>query len=128
MISSKRISVPVLAFFGGIVTTLIVCGVAAYFVALFYVDGYHLRNAVQAQQRIYTLTYLKEGKLAKATEQLDMLLYGDLMLLERKTPTDRTDEAVEKAIVLARAYRDKYPRKSSIPEIDKTIDEILSEK
>lgn len=126
MIALKRISVLVLVFIGGVVSALIVCGVVGYFAVFFFVDGYNLGKAVDTLQKIYVLKNIKEGNLPKAVELLEVGLDGGLISLERKNPTKRTDEAVQKTITLAKEYRAKYPRKSSIPEIDKMVKEILS--
>lgn len=126
MIPGKRISVLGLVFLGGVVTTLVVCGVAAYFVAMFFIDGYLLGNAVETQQKIYILKDIKEGKLAGAVERLERGVDTGLIGLEKDSPTKRTGEAVLKTISLAKEYRTEYPRKSSNPEIDSTVKEIFS--
>lgn len=125
MIALKKISVLVLVFLGGVVSTLIVCGVAGYFAVFFFIDGYNLGKAVEAQQKVYVLKNIKEGNLPKAVELLEVGLDGGLIGLEKKNPTKRTDEAVQKAILLAKEYRAKYPWQSSSPDLDKMVNEVL---
>ena len=126
MIALKRISVLALVFLGGVVSTLIVCGVVGYFALFFFLDGYNFGKAVDAQQKVYVLKYIKEGNLPKAIELLEVELDGGLIGLGEKNPTKRTDEAVQKAILLAKEYRAKYPWQSSSPELDKMVNEVLS--
>lgn len=124
----KRVAVLVLVFLGGFVSALAVSAVAGYFVVLFFIHGYNLSVAVEAQQKVYALKEIKEGNLAKAVERLELGLDGGLMTIGKDNPITKTDETAAKAIALAREYRARYPRKTSSPAVDRAVEEVLSEK
>ena len=101
--------------------------VAAYFVGGFMSDGMMLGNAVDTQMNVAVLRSIRDGETERATEMLETSLDGNILSLSSSAEySDRTNEAVAKAIRNARGYRSDHPRKTDLPELDNAVAEILS--
>jgi hypothetical protein len=79
--------------------------------------------AVDAQQAVRALTWLKEGKTTNGFDVLELRLDHSLLTLShaKELTPDMRD-----AIRIAREYRTKYPWNGTTPELKSQIEQVLS--
>lgn len=125
---TKLILVVLGAFLGGGIAGGIAGGyVAIYFTSRFFTDGWMLGNSVDTQTHVSILQNLRAGETKKAIEFLETTLDGKIVSLQTSEKNaQRTNEAVAKAIQMAREYRAMHPRHTEYPEIDDMVSKVLN--
>ena len=87
------------------------------------------KDAREVQSLIITLKHLRAGQTDKAIEVIEAGLDDDLVLFDPEEPyemiTDRTKAEITQATAQARGYRAAYPRKSSRPNVDAMVGNVL---
>jgi len=88
----------------------------------------HQGAAVDAQQQVRILTYLKEGMQTNAFDVLELRLNHSLLELAYcvELPPEERDDFAVRAVRVARDYRTKYPWSGTSPELKPTIERVLS--
>ena len=113
---------------GVIIGGLIGAFTASHFLGSFFSYGTNLSNIVAIQQKVYTLTKLREGSIDKAIEHLEIVLDGDLVAYSAGIhATEKMKEDIKTALKAAKDYRSKFPRATNHPEIDKAVAKALDE-
>ena len=126
---TKLILVTLGAFLGGGIAGGVAGGyVAFYFTSHFFSDGWMLGNSVDTQTHVSVLKNLRDGETKKAIEFLETTLDGKIVSLQTSEENaQRTNEAIAKAIQMARDYRAKYPRHTQYPEVDEMVSKVLNQ-
>lgn len=126
---TKLILVALGAFLGGGIAGGVAGSyVAIYFTSHFFTDGWMLGNSVDTQTHVSILENLRDGETKKAIEFLETNLDGKIVSLQTSEDnTQRTNDAVTKAIKMAREYRTKHPRRTQYPEVDEMVSKVLSQ-
>jgi ABC-type antimicrobial peptide transport system permease subunit len=101
---------------------------ASHFLGSFFSYGSNLTNMVAIKQNVYTLNKLREGKIDKAIEHLEIILDGDLISYSADIHgSENMKKDIRTALKTAKDYRLKFPRATNHPEIDKAVAKALSE-
>ncbi len=79
--------------------------------------------AVDAEQAVRALTWLKEGKTTNGFDVLELKLNSSLLTLSH---AKELTPAMHDAIRIAREYRTKYPWNGTPPELKSRIEQVLS--
>jgi len=126
---SRIVLVALVAFLGGGIVGGMAGGyVAVFFTSRFFSDGWMMGNGVETRRLVRVLKNLRSGQIKEATESLELSLDGKIISLEiSEQNTDKTNQAVRKAIGSAKEYRTKYPWRSKLPEIDEAVSNVLSQ-
>ena len=126
---TKLILVTLGAFLGGGIVGGVAGGYAAiYFTSHFFSDGWMLGNSVDTQTHVSILNNLRDGETQKAIELLETTLDGKIVSLQTSEEnTQKTNEAVAKAIQMAREYRTKHPQHTQYPEVDEMVSKVLNQ-
>jgi hypothetical protein len=93
--------------------------------------GYGTINAESAEAAVtvHALERLRAGDTNGAEDLLESRLDGALISVKsflQSVPTTRRDTNAIQTLRLAKSYRDKFPRKTSTPEVDQAVAQALA--
>ena len=123
---------------GGIILGVIMVAIASLLIggyggsqlaATYLVDQYINKDARDVQKQVTALQHLQAGDQQAAMELLESRLDDALILFDPQEPyqglQDHTQAEISKAIVMAKEYRQHYPRSSKRRMVDDMVNNLF---
>ena len=91
-------------------------------------DAVYTRAAANTSFAVGALQRIRSNRTSDAIELLESYLDGELITFMHyeDVPLDMRDENVVRILKNTKKYRSEYPHKTGEPDIDRTIEKVLS--